>query len=122
MPKMPHIEQRPWWPDALRRFEQLAEAGVTTNAATAAISQEFDASDTTFRNAIERGSVPTFQPREVARAKAWAAGQERYEGRPCKKHGAQLRYTADGACVECMFEWSKPGQKLRDRITSRGAE
>ncbi|WP_155774078.1 hypothetical protein [Rhodovulum sp. MB263] len=123
MAKQPHIEQRPWWPDALRRFEQLAAAGEPRSRATTILAEEFDASHSTFRNAIERGTVPAYDPISPERAAAWAAGNERYEGAPCKKHETRTRYTNDGYCVTCMAEHLRRSrEKRRDKIASRGAE
>lgn len=105
MKRKPHIEERPWWPDALRRLRELEAAGETHWSAACIVGPEFGVARLTIRDAMERGSVSSFPSKSPARAAAWIAGEERYEGKPCVKHETRTRYTNDGRCIECMAEY-----------------
>lgn len=104
MPKNPHTEQEPWWPDALARFDQLASEGKTESAACKALAEEFPRGDCTFSLTCQRGSVSAYPPKDIARAAAWRLGKERYDGKPCPVHGTTVRFSNDGICVSCKKE------------------
>lgn len=104
MPRYPHIEQRPWWPDALRRFEQLAKEGKSRYRAAQLVAEVFDAGAGSLYVVMDRGSVPSYPAKEPARAAAWIAEESRYLGNPCPVHKSRLRYSNDGVCVECALE------------------
>ena len=114
MPRQPHIEQRPWWPEALAFFENCAATGLSRNAAALAASKRFDASADGLVFVMDRGSVPCYPSRDPARAAAWQAGKSRYEGKPCPKHGTRERYSNDGNCIECMDEYGRRYQAKRE--------
>lgn len=101
MPKNPHTEQEPWWPEALARFEQLAAEGVKKNPACRVLAREFPRSESTFCLTCDRGSVSAYPAKDTARAAAWQAGQEQYEGEYCPVHRTTTRFSNDGICVEC---------------------
>lgn len=101
MPTKPHVEEEPWWPDALLRFDQLAATGVTRNVANLILANEFKRHRATFENACNRGSVSAYPSKYAARAAAWQSGQMLYEGAICERHGTMARYAGDGLCLEC---------------------
>lgn len=107
MPRQPHTEQRPWWPEALEFFEKCAAAGLTRNEAALAASERFEVTRNTFYLVMERGSVPAYPTSDPARAAAWKAGEISYLGAPCPKHETRERYSNDGNCVQCMAEYAR---------------
>ena len=116
MAKKRIIEEQPWWPDALVRLEELATDGETRSSACRIIGNEFGRSTTGILNAIERGSVHSFPPRDPDPARAWLAGETTYEGKECAKHGTTTRYANDGICYECMFEYARR-QREKSRVS-----
>ncbi len=101
MPTKPHVEEEPWWPDALLRSEQLAAAGVSRRIAHLTLAKEFKRHRSTFENAFNRGSFSAYPSKNVERAAAWQSGELLYKGAICKRHGTTARYAGDGFCLEC---------------------
>ena len=119
MARQPTIETLPWWPDAVNRLQELSESEQSRYGATVIAGPEFGVSYADIRNAMERGSVPSYPATSPERAKAWEAGQARFEGDRCEKHNIKTRYTNDGNCIECMAEWeASHGQRQSARRVS----
>lgn len=64
------IESRPWWPEAVQLFAEMAEAGATRVEASMRAAKTFGPERSTFRKAIERGSVPAYPATDAVRAAA----------------------------------------------------
>ena len=51
------------------------------------------------------------------RLEAAKRGEKRYAGKPCLEHANALRYTSNGACVECTRVRSEGRQdEIRDLL------
>ena len=105
MARHQHIEQEDWWPDALAMFVELAAEGMTKNAACNEVADHFPCSANAFQYVAARGSIPSYPATDQARAKAWQSGEVTFEGKVCRKHMTTVRYSNDGACVECQREY-----------------
>lgn len=113
MARHQHIEQEDWWPDALAMFAELAAEGKSRNAAFREVAEHFPYSASAFQYVAARGSIPSYPPRDQARAKAWLAGEVTFDGKVCPKHGTTVRYSNDGSCVECMRDYREALVKRR---------
>lgn len=100
-----HTEEEYWWPDALTLFDQLAAEGLSRDAACQEVADRFPITRHALAVVAVRGSIPAYPARDEARAKAWQAGEPRYDGKLCRKHQTRIRYSNDGVCVECQREY-----------------
>jgi hypothetical protein len=105
MARHQHIEQEDWWPDALAMFAELAAEGKARNTACREVARHFSYSVRALNYVAARGSIPSYPAKDQVRAQAWQAGEVTYDGKVCPKHGTTVRYSNDGACVECMREY-----------------